>query len=294
MEHKFKVGDTVKIIKRKEDNRTGTEDYNKPNGDVGKIGYVKEIHGSDNSKKIVSQCGNRYYGWFDSDDIELYQETTTVEKYRSLPFPEDKDYVILSVIKDITPNLPFVNSGYNPNMPKGSITWTTKSNWINGISIHPEENRYHTNFPKEYFELVESQITENKPRVPKVGDYVITRRYSENYDGRVLQITKIDSGKYCYFKVFDAGYYRFDANFGIEHIDRYLDHYKNFISTQNCVVDTMSVSNDTFEWDIIVNSPVQGIKNQIVAQDESYKIEQSFDEPVMVKQFKNKRKIISV
>ncbi len=54
----------------------------------------------------------------------------------------------------------------------------------------------------------------------KVGDYVITKGYSSNYDGRILKITKIIENEFCYFEVFDGGYFHNGDNFGIEDILR--------------------------------------------------------------------------
>lgn len=54
----------------------------------------------------------------------------------------------------------------------------------------------------------------------KVGDWVITKAYSENYDGRALKITRIDNNTYYYFEVGDNGYYNSQHNFGKESILR--------------------------------------------------------------------------
>lgn len=50
--------------------------------------------------------------------------------------------------------------------------------------------------------------------IPQVGDYIITKGYSDSYDGRILKITKTDSNRYYYFEVFDKGYYDKNHNFG--------------------------------------------------------------------------------
>ena len=54
----------------------------------------------------------------------------------------------------------------------------------------------------------------------KVGDYVITKGFSPDYDGRVLKIRKIESNEYCYFEVFDGGYFGKQHNFSITDILR--------------------------------------------------------------------------
>ena len=54
----------------------------------------------------------------------------------------------------------------------------------------------------------------------KVGDYVITKGYNSNYDGRILKITRISCNIYCYFKVIDGGYFNEDSNFNKEYILR--------------------------------------------------------------------------
>lgn len=63
-----------------------------------------------------------------------------------------------------------------------------------------------------------SNITENCEY--KVGDYVITNGYDENYDGRVLKITRISQNTYCYFSVLDKKHYKDGNNFSKYHIKR--------------------------------------------------------------------------
>lgn len=66
-------------------------------------------------------------------------------------------------------------------------------------------------------EAYEAQFKKNEEY--KVGDYIITQGYSNNYDGRILQITKIynDCG---WFKVFDGEYYDSSHNFDMNNILR--------------------------------------------------------------------------
>jgi len=63
-------------------------------------------------------------------------------------------------------------------------------------------------------------VSSSKAPDYKVGDYVITDGYSKNYDGRVLKITRINEGEFCYFEVLDGGYYTDTNNFGIQRIKR--------------------------------------------------------------------------
>lgn len=54
----------------------------------------------------------------------------------------------------------------------------------------------------------------------KIGDFVITKGYSKDYDGRLLEITRISKNKLCYFRVYDGGYYYSEHNFHIIYILR--------------------------------------------------------------------------
>ncbi len=83
----------------------------------------------------------------------------------------------------------------------------------------------------KWAEIIESPKTNNnnyeKPEIntewiPQVGDYVITKGYSKDYDGRILKINKIggSSGKCYWFDVNDRGYYKNHHNFGKNHILR--------------------------------------------------------------------------
>jgi len=77
-ESEFKIGDTVKIIKRLEGNTTGSIDYIKTNGDVGKIGKITDT--LTNKFEVTELGSNNYLGWFQPNvEIELYQ------KYKSKP-----------------------------------------------------------------------------------------------------------------------------------------------------------------------------------------------------------------
>lgn len=70
---KFKHGDKVKIIQRKPENTTGSVDYNKPNGDVGKVCYLRTY----NNKFQLT--GNKngtgyYYGMYDNSNDACFQD----------------------------------------------------------------------------------------------------------------------------------------------------------------------------------------------------------------------------
>lgn len=71
----FNVGDTVRIINRLSGNYTGSVDFDKPGGDVGKIGRVMERISSKGRYKIYGydEFGNdRYLGYFTPGiEIEL-------------------------------------------------------------------------------------------------------------------------------------------------------------------------------------------------------------------------------
>lgn len=78
---KYKIGDIVKIIQRKSNNTTGSfPDCTKANGNVGEIAKITDIHG-DRPYCLDSLDGNSYFGWFDEDDIELYQGKIDTNKF---------------------------------------------------------------------------------------------------------------------------------------------------------------------------------------------------------------------
>lgn len=78
---KFNVGDKIKIIQRKKNNTSGTEKgWNEPNGNVGEIGYVKDI--TSNSYNICRTKDEKgYFGWFDEDDLELVSKEVSTTPY---------------------------------------------------------------------------------------------------------------------------------------------------------------------------------------------------------------------
>ena len=74
----FIKGDKVRIVKRKEGNTTGLQDWGKPNGDVGKEGYVVDFESEDRFRVNTVLGGDgfnkTYLGIFDSEELELVKE----------------------------------------------------------------------------------------------------------------------------------------------------------------------------------------------------------------------------
>ncbi len=123
--------------------------------------------------KIVSEDGSSYvldipsgkYIWKDislwKNTIELMPKDFDPDKkedkiYRCLPFPEN-NFVKLKVIKDIVPK--DIDSGSIPiTIKAGSITWVYGSYTVNGKLdnrfTHIENNRYSSNIPSTYFEII--------------------------------------------------------------------------------------------------------------------------------------------
>lgn len=78
----FKIGDKVRIIQRKRGNITGARPgYNKPNGNVGEIGIIREIDENPNLYEVGYDFHKGYLGWFDEDDLELYNGEPNYEIY---------------------------------------------------------------------------------------------------------------------------------------------------------------------------------------------------------------------
>ena len=78
----YKIGDQVRIIQRKKDNKTGVkEGWNKPNGNVGDVGFI----GGDYSEGMgwfkLKGFDDVYLGIFDIDDVELISQEINYEIY---------------------------------------------------------------------------------------------------------------------------------------------------------------------------------------------------------------------
>lgn len=125
-------------------------------------------------------------------------------------------------------------------------------------------------------EIISTPETVDKPVEYKVGDYVITKDWSDRYDGRILQITKIKDGKYHYFKVFDGGHYSQSNNFTLKRIQRKATNEEIHSLPMEEVIE----DNTPFEWHEYPKRP-----------EKAYQKEQSFDKPVLLKQFRSKRKL---
>ena len=76
----MKVGDKVRIIKRNPDNTTGAQDWNKPDGDVGKVGYIQEATSS--SYTVYEK--DKYYGIFGADELELIEPKEEEKRVRKI------------------------------------------------------------------------------------------------------------------------------------------------------------------------------------------------------------------
>lgn len=73
----FKVGDEVRIIKRLGDNTYGGCDFDKPNGDVGRVGKISRCY-KDSGWKVRDR--EDYLGIFDLEELELINNTQTTTK----------------------------------------------------------------------------------------------------------------------------------------------------------------------------------------------------------------------
>lgn len=76
MEPAFKVGDRVRIAKRKPDNKTGGCDYRLPNGDVGTVGRIKGQH-QYRGWRVERESDGKYVGYFADEELEIAPEVTT-------------------------------------------------------------------------------------------------------------------------------------------------------------------------------------------------------------------------
>jgi hypothetical protein len=70
----MKIGDKVRIIRRKQGNQTGVcNGYDKPNGNVGEIGIIVGITKNRLYRvdKLNDYIDYKYLGYFDNEEIEL-------------------------------------------------------------------------------------------------------------------------------------------------------------------------------------------------------------------------------
>ena len=97
MKTKFKIGDKVKIIQRKPDNKTGGVNWDLPNGDVGVICYVCENSPTKFILKENKDGTGTYYGmycpnekyYFNDDDLELVSEEFILPEKWCVALTED-------------------------------------------------------------------------------------------------------------------------------------------------------------------------------------------------------------
>jgi len=149
MNYKFNINDTVKVV------RSGTGVTAK---DIGKIVTIIEqgiygIHGP--GYKVDPPIGNSKTGSFNY----MIGESSFEAAYQCLPIPDGVPVIKLRVIKDIPANI----SGFtNPSIPKDIITWL-KGEHIDYQHVFIENNRWRTNFPKEYFEEIKEESVPVQP-----------------------------------------------------------------------------------------------------------------------------------
>lgn len=94
------------------------------------------------------------------------------------------------------------------------VGWNYTSYWYLRDCNNSNKPKYELEQLSKFFNKKQEQW------IPQVGDYVITEGYSDRYDGRILQINKIDPNRYYYFEVFDKGYYNKNHNFNKKSISR--------------------------------------------------------------------------
>lgn len=237
IETKFKLGDTVKIIKRKHGNETGqTPECYEENGFVGVLGIVRGTMGN----YTIYSLDNLYCGLFDEDDLEL------IFQYEHLPFPKDS-YLKLKFKDDFDPLTCTHHRGnLNKFVPKDTITWVSKRHISRNMYLI-ECNRWNANFPSSIFEVIED--VETIPKKP-LFNFIIGKWYSFNWDWEsttngktIVKVSEVNSGSiitkyriYAYRSPFDCNFtYEDDYNFkdmsdikelSIEEVQQYLpdDH----------------------------------------------------------------------
>jgi hypothetical protein len=169
---------------------------------------IKRISTYDNYCIFFPEPGGD--GWYHDtirkatpEEIKLYKHAgkpvnaTTYkikESYEPLPFPGNDKAFKAKVVKDIPANL---DNGYtdnpfaNPFIPKGTITWFLESNKQrlkdNYGTVYPEDNRHITNFPAEYFEVIEEEFTLPEKWYVQPNseeEALILGRWYDNYIGK--------------------------------------------------------------------------------------------------------------
>lgn len=211
--HKFKVGDKVRFISKDSLNA------NYFNNGLDNL-EIRELTKNEYDYQVYEQDKSISWG-VNEEELELIPETYKYEVVHT-ETQEQWDFV-LTKIKNTVNNTSKgfisykeksglnIKSGSQADIPwwreayKGNIKIYTFEEWLDKFG-----------HKSEYLK----QNQKEEQWIPQVGDYVITKGYSDSYDGRILKITKIDSNRYCYFEVFDKGYYDKNHNFGKESILR--------------------------------------------------------------------------
>jgi len=203
--HKFKVGDKVRFISKDSHN---AKYFRCPIDNL----EIKQINGD--GYNIYDNVYNE--DWFVEEvELELIPETYKYEVVHTETL-EQWDFVYRKTNSTMSNNW-FINKEYTGFCINRSeychVTWYRGQN----SKIYTfEEWLDKFGHKSEYLK----QNQKEEQWIPQVGDYVITKGYSDSYDGRILKITKIDSNRYCYFEVFDKGYYDKNHNFGKKSILR--------------------------------------------------------------------------
>lgn len=84
----------------------------------------------------------------------------------------------------------------------------------------PERKKGYTEITFEQFQKYVLKEEADTNWTPQAGDWVITKNYCSEYDGRALLIKNIINKKFCYFEVEDGGKYDSKDNFSINCVIR--------------------------------------------------------------------------
>jgi len=142
----LKINDKVKIINREPWNNTGVADFNKPFGDVGKIGFVEAFDNafSHSYRICLLEKPNTYLGYFRREDLELIESESVIESCYDWEYVRCiKNYNVFEVgrIYKKVPNKKGLYSNYKGN------------NW----SCSQPEEYFITHFEKSTEEDFEAQ-----------------------------------------------------------------------------------------------------------------------------------------
>lgn len=205
--HKFKVGDKVRFISKDSPN---AKYFRCPIDNLEIKNLTKNLH----DYQVYEQDKSTSWG-VNEEELELILETYKYEVVHT-ETQEQWDFV-LNKIKNTVNNVSkgFLSykekSGLNINSgSQADVPWWRET-YKENIKIYSfKEWLDKFGHKSEYLK----QNQKEEQWIPQVGDYIITKGYSDSYDGRILKITKIDSNRYYYFEVFDKGYYDKNHNFG--------------------------------------------------------------------------------